>query len=185
MRNVGQFEKVSFDEFKKSIEGVIYRGLIASGADQDNLSDTVYSIATNIYDNIKLPKRATKGSMGYDFYFPFEDMTLNPGQSITIQTGVKVNIIDEWGLIIAPRSSCGYKYRCQLDDTIGIIDTDYYNNESNEGHISIKITNDSKVGKALCLKKGEAFCQGIFIQYGITNDDNTIFTRRGGIGSTT
>ena len=88
-------------------------------------------------------------------------------------------------LMLFPRSSLGFKYRMQLDNSVGVVDQDYYNNASNEGHIFIKVTNDSKSGKTLEIKAGEAFAQGIIMRYEVTVDDNVEDIRIGGIGSTT
>ena len=159
MIKVAKFEKVSFEEFSKEINDI------------------------KCYEEIILPKRATIGSAGYDFYAPF-DFTLKPDESIKIPTGIKVKISDGWFLAIFPRSGLGFKYRLQLNNTVGIIDSDYYH-ALNEGHIFIKITNDSKEGKVLLVKKGEAIAQGIFLQFGITDDDEVTSERIGGMGSTT
>ena len=86
-------------------------------------------------------------------------------------------------LHLYPRSGLGFKYRLQLNNTVGIIDSDYYNSD-NEGHIFAKITNDSNEGKTLELKAGEGFMQGIFLEYGITQDDEADGVRTGGFGST-
>lgn len=72
----------------------------------------------------------------------------------------------------------------QLDNTVGIVDQDYYNNESNEGNIFIKVTNDSKSGKTLEVNAGDAFAQGIILAYAIADNDDVVTTRTGGIGST-
>lgn len=159
MQKIAKFEKVSFNEFSKEVND------------------------KNCYDEIKLPKRATIGSAGYDFYAPF-DFILNPNEQIKIPTGIRVCIQDGWLLGIFPRSGLGFKYRLQLNNTVGIIDSDYYN-ALNEGHIFIKITNDSKDNKQIVIKKGEAFAQGIFMQFGITFDDEVSSERVGGMGSTT
>ena len=135
-----------------------------------------------ILDAIPLPARATAGSAGYDFITPF-DVTLKPGESIVIPTGIRCKIKNDWVLQIYPRSGLGFKYRCQLANTVGIIDSDYFNSD-NEGHIMIKLTNDSKDGKVLELKSGDRFCQGIFTEYGITYDDDVTSERNGGFGST-
>ena len=71
----------------------------------------------------------------------------------------------------------------QLDNTVGIIDSDYYNSD-NEGHILVQITNDSKYGKILKIKSGDRFLQGIFLPYGIVKNDNVTDIRNGGFGST-
>ena len=129
-----------------------------------------------------LPRRATAGSAGYDFFIPF-DITLSPGQTVKIPTGIRCYIEPEWVLKIYPRSGLGFKFRLQLNNTVGIIDSDYYYS-SNEGHIMAKITNDSNEDKTVSLKSGDGFCQGIFVEYGITFDDDVSAKRDGGFGST-
>ena len=96
---------------------------------------------------------------------------------------MRVRIDEGWVLKIYPRSGLGFKFRLQLNNTVGIIDSDYYYSD-NEGHIFIKITNDSKENKTLEIKKGDAFAQGIFVEYGITVDDDATEIRNGGFGST-
>ena len=132
------------------------------------------------YSDILLPKRATKHSAGYDFFAP-ESFTLSPNQTIKIATGIRVKIADGWVLKIYPRSSLGFKFRLSLDNTVGIIDGDYFNAD-NEGHIFVKMTNNGN--KELTVEKGTAFAQGVFVEYGITEDDECETTRHGGIGST-
>ncbi|MBQ9035958.1 MAG: dUTP diphosphatase [Erysipelotrichaceae bacterium] len=156
MNKIARFEKVSFEQFSQMCN--------------DHAA----------YDSIELPKRATKGSAGYDFHMPFE-MTINPGETYKIPTGIRSEIADGWVLQIFPRSSLGFKYKLQLDNTVGIIDSDYYHAD-NEGHIIIKVTNNSD--KVLELKQGDRFAQGIFIPYGITVDDDSNEERTGGFGST-
>lgn len=134
------------------------------------------------YNELKLPRRATAGSAGYDFFAPY-DITLNPGESAKIPTGIRVKMEDGWVLMLFPRSGLGFKYRVQLDNTVGIIDKDYYDSD-NEGHIFIKITNDSKDGKSVNISRGAAFAQGIFVPFGITIDDDANGIRNGGFGST-
>ena len=140
------------------------------------------ALIKEMYENLKKPARATKGSAGYDFYLPM-DIKLNPGETIKIPTGIRVSMLDNYVLKIYPRSGLGFKYRLQLNNTVGIIDSDYYYSD-NEGHIFAKITNDSNENKSLSLKKGDAFMQGIFVEYGITFDDDVKDIRNGGFGST-
>ena len=132
------------------------------------------------FDGIILPKRATKGSAGYDFFAP-ETFSLNPKKTIKIATGIRAKISDGWVLAIFPRSGLGFKYRLTLDNTVGIIDSDYFNAE-NEGHIFIKMTNLGD--KTLTVEKGKAFAQGVFLPFGITVDDSCDAERTGGFGST-
>lgn len=139
--------------------------------------------ACDVYSKLKKPHRATAMSAGYDFYSPF-DFHLEPGMTIKIPTGIRAKMPEDYVLMIYPRSGLGFKYRLQLNNTVGVIDSDYYN-ALNEGHIMIKITNDSNEGKALDIKAGEGFAQGIFMQYGIVEDDDAKDIRVGGFGSTT
>ena len=148
MRQVAQFYKVSKEQFFADFEG-------------EN--------AAAIYEAIKLPKRATVGSAGYDFFAPI-DITLAPGETAKIATGIRVRIDDGWVLKLYPRSGLGFKFRLQMNNTVGIIDSDYYNSD-NEGHIFAKITNDSNEGKTVTIRQGEGFMQGIFVEYGIIYDD--------------
>lgn len=138
--------------------------------------------AKEIYGKITLPRRATKGSAGYDFFAPF-DIDLGAGETAKIPTGIRVRIDEGWLLSLFPRSGLGFKFRLQLDNTVGIIDSDYYFSD-NEGHIFAKITNDSREGKALHIPAGTGFIQGIFTEYGITEDDEASEIRNGGFGST-
>jgi dUTP pyrophosphatase len=94
-----------------------------------------------------------------------------------------VRIDAGWVLMIFPKSGLGFRYRLQLDNTVGIVDQDYYGAE-NEGHIIIRITNDSKSDTMVSLERGKAFAQGIFVEYGIAAGDETKGTRTGGFGST-
>lgn len=139
--------------------------------------------ACEVYSKLKKPHRATAMSAGYDFYSPI-DFHLEPGMTIKIPTGIRAKMPEDYVLMIYPRSGLGFKYRLQLNNTVGVIDSDYYN-ALNEGHIMIKITNDSNEGKALDIKAGEGFVQGIFMQYGIVEDDDAKDIRVGGFGSTT
>ena len=134
------------------------------------------------YDNIKIPARATKHSAGYDFYSPFE-FILHPNETMIVATGIRIKLDDDKFLLITPRSSLGFQYRMQIDNTVAVIDSDYYN-APNEGHIFIKVTNDSKDGKILKIKQGEAFCQGIILKYLTIENDETTQERVGGLGST-
>lgn len=134
------------------------------------------------YDELRMPKRGTAGSAGYDFFSPL-DFSLKPGEFIKIPTGIRAQMEEGWVLVICPRSGQGFKYRLQLYNTLGVIDADYFG-AANEGHIQIKIVNANEEGKVLNVKKGEAFAQGIFLPFGITVDDDACETRTGGFGST-
>lgn len=170
MKRIAKFYKVSFEQFKK--DWVDEFG--------DKFSNN--EILEN-YNRIKFPQRATKGSAGYDFYSPFS-FCLEPGKSIKVPTGIRVEMEEDWVLKLYPRSGLGFKYRLQLNNTVGIIDSDYFYSD-NEGHIMAKLTNDSKEEKSVLIKAETGFAQGIFVEYGITIDDNQTSVRNGGFGSTT
>ncbi len=163
-----KFYKVSYTQFEKAM-------LDDFSLNEDEIKE--------IYNQLKLPKRATKGSAGYDFYTPIS-FQLNPGETIKIPTGIRCEMNPRWVLMIYPRSGLGFKFRLQLNNTVGVIDSDYFYSD-NEGHIFIKITNDSNEGKIVEVKAGQGFAQGIFMQYGIVEDDDTVEERNGGFGSTT
>ena len=134
------------------------------------------------YNALSLPVRSTSGSAGYDFTTP-ADIVLNPGETVLIPTGIRALIDDGWALMLYPRSGLGFKYRMQLDNSVGIVDSDFYFAE-NEGHIMAKITNDNRDGKVLKLTAGDRFMQGVFTPFGVTYTDETTGKRTGGFGST-
>lgn len=169
MKRIAQFFKVSFNQFEKAMKD-----------DYPNFSDEEIKA---VYENIKLPTRATKGSAGYDFFAPFP-IHLEPNQTIKIPTGIRAKMDEEWVLKIYPRSGLGFKFRLQMNNTVGIIDSDYFYSD-NEGHIFIKMTNCTNEGKVVEVKEGTGFAQGIFLEYGITVDDCAEGIRNGGMGSTT
>ena len=169
MRKIAKFHKVSEKQFKKDWN--------------DTFGATPDRIIKKIYDEIKLPKRATAGSAGYDFYMPIA-LQLIPGDTVKIPTGIRVEMEPDWVLKCYPRSGLGFKYRLQLNNTVGVIDSDYYGS-SNEGHIMSKMTNDSNEGKVVEIKQGTGFMQGIFMEFGICEDDDADAVRDGGFGSTT
>lgn len=165
-KRVAKFEKVSFEQFEKDWFCTFNKPSIM------NIIDSAY--------DVDLPKRATKFSAGYDFYSPLE-FNLLPGETIKIPTGIRCGMNTDWVLLLFPRSGLGFKYRVRFENTVGVIDSDYYHSD-NEGHIFVKITNEGD--KLLTVHKNEAFCQGIFFEYGITEDDTVEMTRNGGFGST-
>ena len=128
----------------------------------------------------ELPRRATAGSAGYDFFSPL-DFDLAPGETILVPTGARARIDAGWVLMLFPRSGLGFKYRLQLNNTVGIVDADYFG-ARNEGHIFIKLTNAGD--RPLAVGAGEAFAQGVFVPFGLTEDDDAAGERTGGFGST-
>ena len=169
MKRIAKFHKVSAERFMADWK--------------DTFPETAEETIADIYNKIKLPVRATAGSAGYDFFSPV-DITLNPGETVKIPTGIRVEMEQDWALKCYPRSGLGFKYRLQLNNTVGIIDSDYFYSD-NEGHIFSKITNDSNESKSVSIQAGTGFMQGIFVEYGITVDDDAQGIRNGGFGSTT
>lgn len=169
MKRIAKFHKVSAERFMADWK--------------DTFPETAEETIADIYNKIKLPVRATAGSAGYDFFSPV-DITLNPGETVKIPTGIRVEMEQDWVLKCLPRSGLGFKYRLQLNNTVGIIDSDYFYSD-NEGHIFSKITNDSNESKSVSIQAGTGFMQGIFVEYGITVDDDAQGIRNGGFGSTT
>lgn len=168
MKRIAQFFKVSFGNFAEAVK-----------ADFPQYAEDCIA---EMYERLALPGRATRGSAGYDFFAPFAFL-LAPGETIKIPTGIRAKIDEGWVLKLYPRSGLGFRYRLQMDNTVGIIDSDYYDSD-NEGHIFIKLTNDTHAGKTLEVAQGTGFAQGIFIEYGITVDDGADGVRNGGFGST-
>lgn len=172
MNKVANFEKVSFERFLSDF--------------MDAFEEFDYSKQSNVellrqyWKNIKLPRRGTTGSAGYDFVTPI-DLELNPGEEIKLPTGIRCKMDNDWVLVIYPRSSIGFKYQIGLANTTGIIDSDYYQG-SNEGHIMVKLVN--RGNKVFSVNAGDKIVQGIFLPYGITIDDDASGVRNGGFGST-
>ena len=166
MERIAEFQKVSFEQFAKAMKDTF--------GENEELG--------RVYDEIILPRRATAGSAGYDFR-SMVSVSLAPGETVMIPTGIRVRIHAGWALLLFPRSGLGFRYRLQLNNTVGVIDSDYYGSD-NEGHIFIKMTNDSNEGKTCVIERGAAFAQGIFMPFGITEDDDASMIRNGGFGST-
>ena len=160
---VGQFEKISLEQWHKDF-----------GDNDQHTFDA-------ILEDIPMPKRATKGSAGYDICTPY-DIDLEPGEEINVPTGLKCKIDNGWALFALPKSGLGFKYYVRLANTIGLIDEDYYNNENNEGHMWVKIRNEGS--KTLHIDTHKGVCQMVFLPYGITYDDEADGERKGGFGST-
>lgn len=168
MNKIARFDKVSYEQFREDWLKVF--------------PNTAEWKLESMYDNIKLPKRSTTGSAGYDFYIP-RDIDLHEFNSIVIPTGIRCVMDTSWVLAIFPRSGHGFKYGVHLANTVGIIDADYYG-AKNEGHIHVKLVNDSRLARDISFEDGVAFCQGIFLPFGITVDDEVEAKRVGGFGST-
>ena len=169
INRVGHFEKVSFEQFKNDIKSTF----------GEKYSDEEIE---DIFKDIKLPVRSTSDAAGYDFCSPI-DFELNTGETIQMPTGIRAFIDEGWFLMCAPRSGLGFKFRLQLDNTVGIIDSGFAYSD-NEGDIQLKITMDAKSDKKLIINKGDRLMQGILIPHGITYNDDVTTIRNGGLGST-
>lgn len=152
-----------------------------------NIPHSIPSVidSLKVYENIKMPKRGTSKSAGYDIFSPIS-FSLSAGQEIVIPTGIKVFMMANEYLAIHPRSGIGFTYYTRLANTTGIIDSDYYNNPKNEGHIWIKIRNESDYEGVLNVEAGKGIAQGILSKYLLTDDDSNLeeSNRNGGFGST-
>lgn len=163
------FEKISFEQYLKDM-----KKLLGESIDEAEIN--------RIYNDISLPKRATKKSAGYDFFSPM-NFSLLPNKEIKIPTGIKSYLQDNEELTLHVRSSTGFKFIVNLLNAVGHIDSDYYNNEDNEGHIWLGFKNYGD--KEWKVSEGDAFAQGIFINFLIADDDTPVLDiRKGGIGST-
>ena len=151
-----KFEKVSIDEFSKYYD-------------------------KTLYEEYDLPKRMTSHSAGYDF-FAIEGFTIKPGEIKKIPTGYKATFGNDEMLMILVRSSMGFKYNIRMTNQVGIIESDYYNNIDNEGHMFVSLQNEGD--RDFVVKKGGGYAQGIFTKFLICDDDITTNERQGGLGST-
>ena len=170
MQAIAQFEKVSYEQFNQDVQALF---------PEKGFTRAQTAAA---YEGIALPRRATQGAAGYDLAVPFQ-MRLAPGQSVVIPTGLRCRIDPGWVLFILPRSGLGFRYRLQLDNTAGVIDSDYYGAE-NQGHILVKAHYAAQAQPALTLEAGERFTQGLFLPYGVCLGDEPGEKRTGGFGST-
>lgn len=153
-----KFEIISYEQYEKDLKGKC------------------------MYSDIKLPSRSTRHAAGYDFKSPIE-FNLEPGEIIKVPTGIKAAMNRDDFLAIVVRSSMGFKYNIRLCNQVGIIDCDYYNNESNEGHIFIALQNEGT--KTYEVKVGDNIAQGIFLKYNVVDEEEAVTkTRSGGLGST-
>lgn len=155
-----KFSKVSYEQYAAAV-----------GGDVDLREE---------YEAIKLPRRATSGSAGYDFFVPC-DISISPKEDVKIPTGIRLELDKNTFLMCVPRSGLGFKYRLMMNNTVGIIDSDYFYSD-NEGHIFAKLYNGGN--KEVFIKKGDAFMQGIILPYLLTDDDYADGVRNGGFGST-
>ena len=174
MNRMAEFSKVSFQQFKNDWIDTFPE--LMNGLSDDDIDEHI----RDIYDNIKLPKRATAQSAGYDFFSPMS-FVLEPNDSIKIPTGIRCEMYDGWTMLLFIRSSLGFKHGLSMPTSVSVIDSDYFDAD-NEGHIMVKLQNNGT--KSVRVNKGDGFVQGVFVPFGITLNDNTTTERTGGIGST-
>lgn len=177
---MNKFEKISFGQFVTDFKANKYYVITDEyEAWDDGAAD--YVDLGDIYREMELPERATGRSAGYDIRLPV-GITIPAGWQVDCLTGLKVAINDDCVLLIVPRSSMGIKHGLVLANTVGVIDADYHNNPVNEGHIHLVLKNNSE--RNITIAAGTRVAQGIFVHYGITDDDSAHGIREGGIGST-
>ena len=175
MNEVAQFEKVSFEQFSKDLKDTnkeLTEAIESGEWSEDDIKD--------IYDNIQIPVRATKGSAGYDLSIPY-GVEIEPGETLKFPTGIRCKIDEGWVMLVYVRSSVGIKRRCFLLNGTGVIDSDYYSAD-NEGHIFVAIKNDGHI--PVTFNTGDKVVQAVFVPFGVTHDDIADGVRTGGIGST-
>lgn len=170
-----KFEKVSFNTY---IESFCKCMGWWTDTHQCDLKEETYDWIKESYENIKLPKRSTTNSAGYDFYIPY-DQKFSHKKEVLLPTGIRFKCDPDKFLLCVPRSGLGFKYGMQLRNTCGVIDADYYDSD-NEGHIMVKVITDEDFE----LRAGKAIMQGIIMPYYKVEDDSTNMTRNGGFGST-
>ena len=179
-----KFEKVSFKVWEKEVLLARFERQTAYLRNCPHCFSNNQEIRKTIWNDIKLPRRSTKHSAGYDFFTPI-DLIIHPGQTITIPTGIRWNPGDrkDTFLAIYPRSSLGRDYSLREPNIVSIIDADYYDVKDNEGHIYINLKNEGTNG-AVVIPKGKAYAQGIISVFLKTDDDDVTAQRTGGFGST-
>lgn len=146
------FEKISFNQFKKDV------------ADDRDL-----------YDSITIPQRSSEATAGYDLPL-LNDLELQPGESVKLPTGLKARFQPDEVLLLIVRSKTGFKYNIRLCNQVGVIDSDYYNNPDNEGHLFVKVQNEDTVAHSF--KRGDALVQGVFMKFLTTASDNNLGKNR-------
>lgn len=184
-----RFEKINYDAFKKDIIKHIFNGN-GEHIDEEKIK--------NIYEQIKLPKRATSHSAGYDFISPV-DIMITAYHAHFIPTGIKIKLDSDKMLQVVQRSSSA-KNNYTLANSIGIIDSDYYSNPDNDGDIIIalrtipsssvigRIDNEDLIGYThfitYDIHAGDKIAQGIIVPFYTVEDDDAEGDRTGGFGST-
>lgn len=165
-----RFEKVSFEQFSADME--------------QWMLDFNWEMHEVYYDSVKLPKRQTKGSAGYDIASPMR-LIIEPGEQVVIPSGIRAVFSDEelktWHLEVFAGQACQSGEGLNITNQVEIINADHFQGE-NEGDILLALKNTSR--KIIDIAQGERICQGIFKIHGLTTDDDAEGHRSGGVGST-
>ena len=142
-----------------------------------------FEIAKGFEDkDINLPVRKTKFSAGYDME-ACEDTIVKKGNLPTlVPTGLKAYMGEDEVLFLYNRSSNPKKKGLILANSVGVVDSDYYGNPDNDGHIMFAFLNNRD--EDIVIKKGEAIGQGVFSKYLVVDNDSAEGKREGGFGST-
>ena len=140
-----------------------------------------FEVVKNCPFPVKLPKRSTAGSAGYDFFAPYP-FAIGKGQTIFVKTWVKAKMPKDTVLLLFERSSWGFKKQVSIPNAVGVIDSDYYGNAENDGNIAFAFTNHGS--EPLEVKVGDKIGHGIFLPFLLTDDDEADGERVGGMGST-
>ena len=131
--------------------------------------------------SVKLPSRSTAGSAGYDFFAPYP-FSIGAGQTVFVKTWVKAKMPKDNVLLLFERSSWGFRKHISIPNSVGVIDSDYYGNEANDGNIAFAFTN--RGSETLEVHEGDKIGQGVFLHISFTDNDDAKNERTGGIGST-
>ena len=174
--SIMHFEKITREQWVKDMVNLYH----LEPPTEENLEKI-----NKLYDGIKLPKRATKYSAGYDFYASGDGVIPTEHAGI-IPTGIRWVCDKEEDknkvLQIYPRSGIGFRTGVRLMNTVGIIDADYWEG-NNEGHIMVKLYNP--MNASFEVEDGEAIIQGVITEYHTCDDEEEIVEKRtGGMGST-
>ncbi|MBQ4383735.1 MAG: deoxyuridine 5'-triphosphate nucleotidohydrolase [Firmicutes bacterium] len=159
MTTVARFEKVSLEQYKKDMHAAF-----------DNTMGFSDESIEMLYEKIELPRRATSGSVGYDFTLPFA-FTLDAHNEQIFPTGIRCRMNPGWALFLLPADGYGFRTGMKLLNTIDVVDRDYYDSE-NEGHILVKLDlPDEHFAQNLTLEEGKGFVRGIFLPYGLAVEE--------------
>ena len=208
MNRVAEFKKVSFEQWSKEVAMVyceryeilckeekaalenVYEEKTARVIIEDFANKKEASIVQYLkgygehfrynWENLIIPKRATKGSAGHDISAPYF-INIMPGETKRIPTGLRCKMDENYVMHIYPRSSMAIKHKMLISNTIPVVDSDYYYAD-NEGHIILYIEN--RGDEWLHIKEFNTFAQAVFVPFGVADTEEVKGIRTGGFGST-